>query len=448
MPRESVKDAYAEKLLAYKDVVEVDYTANYIDNDYFAAVLHEKSGIAFVHYLIEPAKLTFIQAGDRFRANLEVNGKATDLAGNTIYQFDRTIPIDFSREQVESVRPKLFSFQDLFPLIEGRYKLNILLKNTMSKEFTSLERDITVPPVSALGFSRLVLANKVIPNSAYRGQNKPFLIGDTQLVPSPRNDFSTQDRLYAYFQLHGLNQDLRDSGVLEFTISKEDQKITSTTKPLADVPDKANIMEEISLAGLTSAYYRIRVSLLDRSQKEVLFEQADFVISHLPVLPRPWVLSLPLPPSADPVFANILGNQFLNGKDRDRAKRLLAEAYRRNPAVSQYALDYCRILIEDKEYQRLKEVAGPFLQTEQQYDFLVYLGQASQALGELAEAISRYKEYLAHFGANISVLNSVGDCYYQLGNWEEARIAWQRSLEISPTQEDLKKKLESLKEKK
>ena len=448
MPRESVKDAYAEKLLAYKDVVEVDYTANYIDNDYFAAVLHEKSGIAFVHYLIEPAKLTFIQAGDRFRANLEVNGKATDLAGNTIYQFDRTIPIDFSREQVESVRPKLFSFQDLFPLIEGRYKLNILLKNTMSKEFTSLERDITVPPVSALGFSRLVLANKVIPNSAYRGQNKPFLIGDTQLVPSPRNDFSTQDKLYAYFQLHGLNQDLRDSGVLEFTISKEDQKITSTTKPLADVPDKANIMEEISLAGLTSAYYRIRVSLLDRSQKEVLFEQADFVISHLPVLPRPWVLSLPLPPSADPVFANILGNQFLNGKDRDRAKRLLAEAYRRNPAVSQYALDYCRILIEDKEYQRLKEVAGPFLQTEQQYDFLVYLGQASQALGELAEAISRYKEYLAHFGANISVLNSVGDCYYQLGNWEEARIAWQRSLEISPTQEDLKKKLESLKEKK
>lgn len=448
MPRESVKDAYAEKLLAYKDVVEVDYTANYIDNDYFDAVLHEKSGIAFVHYLIEPAKLTFIQAGDRFRANLEVNGKATDLAGNTIYQFDRTIPIDFSREQVESVRPKLFSFQDLFPLIEGRYKLNILLKNTMSKEFTSLERDITVPPVSALGFSRLVLANKVIPNSAYRGQNKPFLIGDTQLVPSPRNDFSTQDRLYAYFQLHGLNQDLRDSGVLEFTISKEDQKITSTTKPLADVPDKANIMEEISLAGLTSAYYRIRVSLLDRSQKEVLFEQADFVISHLPVLPRPWVLSLPLPPSADPVFANILGNQFLNGKDRDRAKRLLAEAYRRNPAVSQYALDYCRILIEDKEYQRLKEVAGPFLQTEQQYDFLVYVGQASQALGELAEAISRYKEYLAHFGANISVLNSVGDCYYQLGNWEEARIAWQRSLEISPTQEDLKKKLESLKEKK
>jgi tetratricopeptide (TPR) repeat protein len=349
---------------------------------------------------------------------------------------------------VESVRPKLFSFQDLFPLIEGRYKLNILLKNTMSKEFTSVERDITIPHLSAPSLSRMVLANKIIPNSAYRGQNKPFLIGDTQLVPSPRNDFTPQDKLYVYFQLLGLDQDLRDGGVLEFTMSKEEQKISSTTKPLADYPDKANILEELSLAGLTSAYYRIKVSLLGRDQKEVLSELADFFISQRPVLPRPWVLSLPLPPTSDPLFANILGNQLLNNKDSGRAKTLLAEAYQRNPTTSQYALDYCRILMEDKEYQKIKEVAGPFLQTEKQFDFLLYLGQASQALGELAEAIARYKEYLAHFGANISVLNAVGDCYYQLGNWEEARIAWQRSLEISPKQEEVKKKLDSLKEKK
>jgi tetratricopeptide (TPR) repeat protein len=93
-------------------------------------------------------------------------------------------------------------------------------------------------------------------------------------------------------------------------------------------------------------------------------------------------------------------------------------------------------------------VAGPFRETEKKFDFLLYLGQASQGLGELPEAIALYKEYLAHFGANINVLNSVGDCYYQLGNWEEARVAWQRSLELSPKQEETKKKLESLKEKK
>ncbi|MBN2409418.1 MAG: tetratricopeptide repeat protein, partial [Candidatus Aminicenantes bacterium] len=41
----------------------------------------------------------------------------------------------------------------------------------------------------------------------------------------------------------------------------------------------------------------------------------------------------------------------------------------------------------------------------------------------------------------------IGECYAQLGNPEEARIAWEKSLEISPNQEEIRKKLEELKEK-
>ncbi|MFZ2054755.1 MAG: GWxTD domain-containing protein [Candidatus Aminicenantales bacterium] len=447
IPRESVKDTYAEKLLAYKDIIEVDYTANYIDNDAYATVVIDKSGIAFVHYLIEPSKLTFIQMGDRFRANLEVNGQVTDGAGKTVYQYDRSIPIDFSREQVDAVRPKLFSFQDIFPLVAGNYKLNVLLKNTMSKQFTSFERNIAIPRISAPLLSRLVLANKAVRNSTYRGQNKPFLVGTTQIVPSPRNDFSSQDNLYVYLQLLGLSPALRETGSLEFAIFKEKEKVSSLMMPLADYPDKMNILQEFSMANLAPSYYQIKVSLLDGGREEILSEQANFVVSHLTALARPWVLSVPLPPSTDPLFANILGNQSLNLKDNATAKRLLAEAYHKNPAMSQYALDYCRILLADKEYQEIKTVAAPFLQTEKKFDFLNYLGQACQALGELAEAITHYKEYLAHYGANISVLNAVGACYVQLGNTEEARVAWEKSLEISPDQEEIKKKLESVKEK-
>jgi tetratricopeptide (TPR) repeat protein len=442
IPRETVKDTYAEKLLAYKDIIEVDYTANYIENEAYAAVLIDKSGIAFVHYLIEPSKLTFLQVGDRYRANLEVNGQVTDAEGNTVYQYDRSIPIDFSREQVDAVRTKLFSFQDIFPLVAGNYKFNVLLKNTISKQFTSFERNITVPRISAPRLGRLILANKVVRNSAYRGQNKPFLVGNTQIVPSPRNDFSSQDNLYVYFQLLGLSEDLMGRGNLQFAIFKDKEKVSSLTMPLSEYPDKANILQEFSLANLAPSYYVMKVSLLDESQKEVLSEEANFVLSHLAALPRPWVLSIPLPPSADPVFANILGNQFLHLNDRATAKRLLAEAHHKNPARSQYALDYCRVLLADGDYQEVKTVAAPFLQTEQKYDFLISLGQACQGLGELAEAVAHYKDYLAYYGANINVLNAIGDCYVQLGNPEEARVAWEKSLEVSSDQKDIRTKLE------
>jgi len=76
------------------------------------------------------------------------------------------------------------------------------------------------------------------------------------------------------------------------------------------------------------------------------------------------------------------------------------------------------------------------------------LGQSCQKLGEFGPAISYYKDYLSHYGTNLHILNSIGECYYRLGNKEEALRAWERSLELNPKQEKLRKIIESIKEKK
>jgi len=448
-PYQKVKDTYAEKLLKYKDFVEVEYTANYIDNDSEVRIIRDRSGMSFVHYLIEPAKLTFEKVGNTFRSNLEVSGKIADLGGNTVYQYQRTIPFKFNQEQLNNIRAKLFSFQDMFPLIEGNYKFNVLIKNTVSKEFTSIEKDLSILPPSSLQISPLLLANRIVRNSEFAGKNKPFLIGDIQLVPSPRNDFAKTEKLYLYFQIHGLPDELRERGRLEYSILKDENKVKSLVKNIKDYPDRENFFEEFSIADLMAAYYKIKVALLDGEAKEILFEQSDFFISHLPNLPRPWVLSIPQPSSEDPMYDNILGNQLFNKKDLAKARRLLGDAYHKAPNSKKFALDFCRILFLDKNYQMVKEVASPFLKNEEEkYEFLSVIGQASQALGELAEAIAYYKEYLAYYGANLYILNSIGDCYYRLGDIEEALIAYQKSLEINPNQERIKKIVETLKAKK
>jgi tetratricopeptide (TPR) repeat protein len=43
-------------------------------------------------------------------------------------------------------------------------------------------------------------------------------------------------------------------------------------------------------------------------------------------------------------------------------------------------------------------------------------------------------------------LNSLGECYFKLGNNEQALRAWEKSLEINPKQEKIKKLIEQLKE--
>ena len=449
VPHKQVEDTWAKKLLAYKDIVEVEYSTNYISSAFSASVIEDKSGIYFVHYLIEPSRLTFEQYEGRFLTNLEVNGNITDFEGNTVYQYEKTIPIEFDQERMDNIRNKLFSFQDMFPLVEGEYKLSVLMKNTVSKEFTSAEKNISISKSSNdLRMSSLILANKALANSKYRGQSKPFLLNDIQIVPSPRNDFGQQDHLYLFFQIQGLTPDLKDNGAIEFTISTEDNIVQSFRKEIKDYPNAPNFLEDIPLSGFTSGYYRVKASLLNESQGEILYEEADFSLSFASSLPRPWLLSLPVSSPEDPSYLNILGNQYLNKKDSFKARQLLEAAYRKNPESSKFARDFCQSLFSLKEYKNLKDIALPFLDRPEKHEFYALLGQSCQKLSEWAEAIIYYKSYLAYYGTHIQILNSVGECYNQLGNKEEALAAWEKSLELDPKQERLRKLVESIKGKK
>jgi len=449
-PHKLVEDAWAEKLLAYKDVVEVEYSTNFIESDAFLSVVLDRSGTYFVHYLIEPSRLTFEQYEGRFLSNLEVNGSITDQEGNTVYQYEKIIPFEFDQGQMNSIRNKLFSFQDMFPLISGDYKLNVLMKNRVSKEFTSVEARLSIPEDSSgsLMMTAPILANRALRNTEFRGKSKPFLFNDIQLVPSPRNDFSQQDHLYLFLQLLGLSPGLKESGTLSFTITSGDRIALEFQKKLDEYPDALHIFEDIPLSDFAIAYYKLKVALLDRDQTEIQSKSADFYISHVPALPRPWLLSLPLSSPEDPSYLNIMGNQYLNKNNLPEARRLLEAAYRRDTQSAKFALDFCQALFDSKEYLQVKEIGRPFLDRPEKHEFYAILGQSCQMLGEFAEAISHYQNYLTYYGTNIQILNSVGECLYQLGNTEEALTAWERSLELEPGQEQLKKRVASIKEKK
>jgi len=443
-PTEKVKDTYAEKLLRYKDVIEVDYSANYMDNDFCVDVLQDRQGHFFVHYLLEPSKFSVEPYEDKFHANLEINGNVTDMENRSVYQFERRVPIEFNREQIEQISDKLFSFQDMFPLVQGNYRVSVILKNSVSKEFTSIEKDVNIPSPSSLQMSSLVLANRVIENSRYSGQNKAYLIGSRQLVPSPRNDFVRTDTLHLYFQIFGLNESLKQNGKLKYTLERELTDIPLFTKNISDYADGRNFYESIALTEYSPANYKLKVSVLDGQGQEVLAEQDHFFISHFPSLPRAWTLGIPMAPSSDPMYSNILGKQYWQINNIERAATLLEEAHRSDPNSDLYALDYCRVLLNRKDYRKIKAITQPFLQGERRNNFLMIMGQSSQALSEYAEAITLYKEYLDHFGTNINVLNNVGTCYHTLGNMEEALIAWEKSLEIEPDQEVIRQKVEAI----
>ncbi|MEW5901315.1 MAG: GWxTD domain-containing protein, partial [Acidobacteriota bacterium] len=56
LPSRTVQEIYARKFLEYKDIVEVEYSANYLHSDSLIKVFREASGLYFVHYAIEPQR--------------------------------------------------------------------------------------------------------------------------------------------------------------------------------------------------------------------------------------------------------------------------------------------------------------------------------------------------------------------------------------------------------
>ena len=447
-PIKKVNTLYAEKMLRYKDMVEMDYSANYIASSKTVLVVRNPaSGNYFVHYLIEPKKLTVEQVNDKFFASLEISGNVSDAQNRPIFQINKLVPIELNGNQMEKIKDKLFSFQDMFPLIPGKFKLTVLLKNTVSKEFTSIENEIEIPDDPPQGIGSLLVANKLIENSSYKGQSKPFLIGDRQLVPSPRNDFMAKDTLYLFCQLSGLSAELKTQGSLQFDILNENVNVLSLVKKIGEYSDFPDILEKFPLAALKPANYTLRVTLLSPEKKALAIQESYFYITPMASLPRPWVVSVPLSSSKAPQYLNELGNQYWKQNRLEKARPLLEQAFHLSPQTAKFAFDLGRILLDLKEYARVKDIAYPLLKNANQYELALILAQAAAAQNQYGEAVDYFQQYIAHFPGTANILNALGDCYLGLGNAAEAQKAWEKSLALNPNQPGIKEKVAGLKNK-
>lgn len=444
-PTKKVNDAYADKLLKYKEFIDVDYSVNYIPNSSKVRVIRDnESGIFFVHYLIEPQKLSIEQYDDDFYSNLEINGSVVDSNDKTIYQFSKKVPIKLVRDQIDKIRNKLFSFQDMFPLLEGKYRINILVRNTVSKEFTSIEKEVIIPEIDSPKISELTLAHLAKKDPRYKNYDKSFLVGDVQLLPSPRNDFISGDTLYVFCQLYGLTPAQIEKGHLKFTLYKNDEPFHTVNKSIKDYPDTSNILESFSLENYAAAYYNVRVSLYADETRFLALSEESFYISPIKQLARPWVVSMSSSANS-PEQLQILGNQYATIKNNKKALQCLEQAYNRNPVSAAIALDYCRILNRLNKYQKVLEVGTPFMERDDKHKFYALMGFASQALEQYEQAIKYFKDYLAYHGTNIRILNAIGSCYHKLGDIPEALVAWEKSLELFPNQPKLKEAVQTLK---
>jgi GWxTD domain-containing protein len=309
-PRRQVEEAYARKFLEFKDAVDVEYSANYLASDTTIKLVRDPGGLYFVHYAVEPARLSVEKTGDKYSAALKINGSVTAPGGGLIYQFDKTASISLTEAQVRDADRLKFDFQDMFPLIAGTYRISILIKNESSKEFTSLEENLRVPgdEPGLLQMTGPILAYKTA-RAEDAARLKPFRLGATQLYVQPNRTFARAETLGVGFQVFVASPGRTGKVKLRYVFRRDRRIVLSRERGLADYAALPDILEEFPLTDFVPAHYTLEVtSVVDG--RDVVTARDEFDVSPQAALPRPWFYSKLMPPASDPYYGPIVGGQL------------------------------------------------------------------------------------------------------------------------------------------
>jgi len=448
-PARGVEAKYAQKFLQYKDLVEVEYTANYLDSDSLIKVFRDPSGLTFVHYAVEPRRLSVNQYESKYYTTLKVNGRVTTADGRLVHQFDKTVSLDMTAEQMREASGAPFDFQDLFPLLGGDYSLSVLIKNEASKEFTSVEQALRIPQGgAAVQLTQPLLGYKVVRLEPGQRRMKAFRVGPFQIYCQPNRVFTKRETLAVVFQLNNLADDLAAGGEVRLEFLKDGQPFRDIRRKPLDYPELPNVLEEVSLADFPPAHYTVRVSIA-KAGAEIVSSTEEFDLSFAESIPRPWFSSRILPEAGDPVYAEIMGSQLFNLGRFDEARVFLERAFQRKPDSEDTATNLARVYLALQNPPAVVKTLAPFTTPEKtaKYDTSLLAAEALKRMGEFGRAVELLDKAVAHYGVNAVLLNLAGECYEGLGKTKEALAAFDKSLELSPDQPEVRKKVETLRKK-
>lgn len=445
-PARGVESRYAQKFLAYKDLVEVEYTANYIDNASLVRVFKDPAGPYFVHYAVQPQRLSVNQRGDAYYTTLKVNGRVSAPDGRLVYQFDKPVALTLTAAQMDEANRVPFVFQDLFPLVGGDYTVSLLFKNEVSKEFTSVEATLRIPgPETAVQMTQPLLGYKAVRLDPAARRMKAFRVGAYQIFCQPDRTFSRRETLAVAFQLHNL-AGAAAAAEVRIELLKDGQPFRTIVRKPPEYEGLPDIVEEIPLADFPPARYAVKV-VVGAAGTEIVSALEEFDVSFADMLPRPWFYSRVLPDAGDPAYQGIIGLQLFNLGRLDEAQTVLEGVFARMPGSEDAAAVLARVYLGRGAASDAVRTLAPFIDPARtpKYETYVLAAQALRRARELEEAVAALERAVERYGINAALMNLRGECLAELGKVPEALAAFEKSLALSPDQPSVRAKIEELK---
>lgn len=453
-PKKNINPTYATHFLDYKGMVSTEYMENFIENDTQLSLIKDPiMGITFLHFSIAPKSipLDYYEPKDQYFSNFNLT-VSLRVKEQIIFQYRRNFPFYFSPEDLDKIRGNGISIEDCFPAIEGKYKLVILLQNSVAKEFSIFEKNITIPEDSeSPQITSPLIGYKF--QSYNNNMHIPFKVLDKKLVIDPKNNFAASEDISFFFILSNINQSLWDEGEVGVVIKglkPENPILKSFNLRLNNYPLRKSIPVTNTISGgeLSPDYYKMTLSLKDKNGVTIDEKTVNFIISTQEVIAHPIAHSKAFSLLNNYLYFNMMAHQYENVGEYEKAEASYEKAYEANPDYKKGLIEYAHFLFKFKKYGKSLKLSESIENDEKfRFDYYLIKGKAYMGMGDYSKAIENLYKGNEIYNSDISLLNSLGFCYYKTGKRENALNALKASLSLNSKQPDVKKLIDEIEKK-
>ena len=217
-------------------------------------------------------------------------GRISTMTRRPVTTFEKPLEIDAPPDMLQKYAEQRSIYQQSVPLAPGRYRLNIVAKDTVAGNLNNYEVALDVPHFEEekLASSSLILADMIekLPTKSIGGSM--FAIGDTKVRPRLGDKFKSEERMGIYMQIYNFGPDQKTqkpTGSIEYEISKagSTDKVLDFTEDIAKIPNASasqiTIEKLLPLKGLAPGTYTIKVKATDSNRNQSVVQQSNFTVS-------------------------------------------------------------------------------------------------------------------------------------------------------------------------
>jgi len=227
-------------------------------------------------------------------AVLDLYGRITDPGGRIVQTFEDVISRDFPESLFAPSLDLSSIYQKSVPLRSGLYRLDLVIKDTVSGNIGTLGTALRVPRFEEgkLDASSLILADRIEPVASAQIGMGQFVLGAYKVRPRLNQEFFSSDSLGIYLQLYNLKLDeathkTKVSVAYRITEAQTKERnevwrAVETADHLHQGGEQLTIERLIPASSLAPGRYTIEVTAIDLLTNETVIRTAEFTVKPAP----------------------------------------------------------------------------------------------------------------------------------------------------------------------